>query len=141
MKTVCIGVVLLLSLSCQAEAQTARLRANVSIQSWQQFIAVFRAAARVRDRQVLRSMMSRDFEWAGDGRVGPDEALSNLDRGYVTWQKFIKSVNGRFVTCKMKDSSCWNFSGRQAKRTVGPEWLVFELGSDGLWKWARLVGD
>lgn len=142
MRTACISAfLLLLFVMPSMGVQTSRSRASASTQSWQQFFSVFRAAARARDRQVLRSMMARDFEWAGDGKVGPDQALANLDQGLVTWKKFIQSVNGRVVTCKLNDSSCWNFTGRSAKRTTGPEWLVFELGSDGRWRWARLVGD
>jgi hypothetical protein len=141
MRITLVSTFLVLLLFGPTQGQTSRTRGNPSTQSWQQFISVFRAAARARDRQVLRTMMTRDFEWAGDGKVGPDEALSNLDQGLVTWKKFIQSVNGRVVTCKLNDSSCWNFNGRQAKRTTGPEWLVFELGADGRWRWARLVGD
>lgn len=141
MRMTCISALLLVAFLTSLGAQTSRSRASASTQSWQQFISVFLAAARARDRQVLRTMMTRDFEWAGDGKVGPDEALSNLDQGHVTWKKFIQSVNGRVVTCKLNDSSCWNFTGRPAKRTTGPEWLVFELGTDGRLRWARLVGD
>src|SRR5215217_4567679 len=110
MRITLVSTFLVLLLFGPTQGQTSRTRGNPSTQSWQQFISVFRAAARARDRQVLRTMMTRDFEWAGDGKVGPDEALSNLDQGLVTWKKFIQSVNGRVVTCKLNDSSCWNFN-------------------------------
>lgn len=108
---------------------------------WQSFWTEFRAAVRKRDRIALRQLMTADFEWAGDGRVSAGEAITYLDQGIVSWKSISRSVGGRVVDCKFKDSSCWNVSGRQAKRTAGPERLVFELVANGRWKWVRLVGD
>jgi hypothetical protein len=122
-------------------AQRARSRISSSDKNWPSFYSAFRLAIRKRDRAALRSLMTADFEWAADGHVGPTQAISFIDQGLVTWRKLAQSVNGKVIGCKFKDSSCWNFTGKVAKRTVGPEWLVFELEPDGQWRWARLVGD
>ncbi|MBI1760534.1 MAG: hypothetical protein HYR56_03770 [Acidobacteria bacterium] len=108
---------------------------------WATFWPAFRAALQQRDRAAIRSMISAGFEWAGDGQVNSAQVIRNMDTGLVPWQRILKSVTGGVVNCRPKDSSCWNFSGRQAKRTIKPETLVFELGTDARWKWARLVGD
>jgi hypothetical protein len=118
-----------------------RGRGSVTGGDWQSFWIEFHAAVRKRDRIALRQLMSTSFEWAGDGNVSAGEAINNLDRGVVSWQSILKSVNNGVINCKSKDSSCWNFSGRQAKRTIKHNWLVFELEAGGRWRWVRLVGD
>lgn len=116
-------------------------RGGTQSEDWDSFWNLFRAAVRKRDRIALRQLMSTNFEWAGDGNVNAGEAITYIDQGVVSWQNILKSVNSGVINCKSKDSSCWNFSGRQAKRTIKPNWLVFEIGADGRWRWVRLVGD
>ncbi|MGH9841380.1 MAG: hypothetical protein ACREEM_21715, partial [Blastocatellia bacterium] len=124
-----------------AKTSAAQRRAATGQGEWATFLSAFQNAVRKRDRFALRTLMSDSFEWAGDGKVSSADAINYIDQGIVSWQNILKSINGGVINCKYKDSSCWNFSGRQAKRTTKPNWLVFELGSDSRWKWARLVGD
>lgn len=67
MRTACISALLLLSFLSPLRGQTSRSSRNASIQTWQQFLSLFRSAARAHDRQVLRTMITRYFEWAGVG--------------------------------------------------------------------------
>lgn len=120
---------------------TANANAKPEQGDWATFWPTFRGAVQKRDRAMLRSMMSASFEWAGDGQVSSVQAIKNIDQGLVSWQRLLISVNSGVVNCKPKDGSCWNFSGRQAKRTIKANCLVFEQGVDGHWKWVRLIGD
>jgi hypothetical protein len=140
MKRTLLYISLLLLIEPVAFAQSRGTK-GATDQSWQQFYTAFRTAVRKRDRITLKQLMSTNFEWAADGNVNAAEAINYIDQGLVSWQKILKSANGGVINCKSKDSSCWNFSGAQAKRTIKPNWLVFELGSDGRWRWVRLVGD
>jgi hypothetical protein len=125
----------------QQQGTTGNVSPKPEQGDWATFWPAFRSAVQRRDRAALKSMMTSSFEWAGDGQVSSTEAIRNLDQGIVSWQSLLNSVNNGVTDCKSKDSSCWNFNGRRAKRTIKSNWLVFELGADGRWKWVRLVGD
>jgi len=108
---------------------------------WGAFWTDFTSAVNRRDRATLMTMMTSNFEWAGQGNIGPIQAISILDDEMVTWQNILKSVNGGVINCEFEDSTCWNFTGRKAKRTRTSKRLIFELGDDGQWRWVRLIED
>jgi hypothetical protein len=71
-----VAIILLLALT--TSGQTSNRRSNVGDRGFQQFFGTLRTAMRKRDRETLRSLMTRDFQWAGDGHVGPDQAISYI---------------------------------------------------------------
>lgn len=132
-------VLLLMLLPLSAMAQRNIQRGKDGTETFVSFFAAFRDAINKQDRAALKSLMGSTFEWAGDGKDSRDVAIRNIDLVNL-WQKFRKSVAGKTINCKIKDPACWHYP-IPARRTVGPSWLLFQLDSDGKWRWVALLGD
>jgi|GEM_PF-2968958 len=121
-------------------------RATLS-DDWNSFWTSFRTAVRNRDRSALRDMMSNPFEYSGanPSDVNPDSVLRDLDsqrgEGWAALQRTVARIPTSY---KLPNS-------RQPARVVKnplpcsrqpcdyTEWIIFQLGTDGRWRWISLI--
>ena len=115
--------------------------------TWDSFWLTFRSAVRRHDRSALRDMMSNPFEYSGanPSNVNPDFVLRDLNsergEGWAALQRTIARIPTAY---KLPNSR------RPARVVKNPlpcgrrpcdytEWIIFELGTDGRWRWISLI--
>jgi hypothetical protein len=112
--------------------------ASVS-QDWGTFWNVFRAAVRKRDRVMLRTMMPSRFLWGIDDYIAQDQVFQNLDESNgKLWRQLKIAVTRGARRCH--PPYC-NLTQRPAYHTWLPLEALFELGTDGQWRWTGVLGD
>lgn len=125
-----MGILISLTLlSLPAQAQ----RSDSGDKPWQRFYESFSVAVRNRDRRALARMMANPFETNGGGRFAPSKFLNGVtNEGWRDLQRSValgtKPLSGK---------------GRRRRVTndAGAGCPIFELGRDGRWRWAAVMGD
>jgi ketosteroid isomerase-like protein len=118
-------------------------RGSASQGDWDSFWSAFRAAVRRRDRKALKAMMTPNFEWNFAGEPNnPDAAFGYWDKR--AWAALDRVLAQGTVPYQQGDPMKKNVTSRiappVATRDYYDEWrAVFELGTDGRWRWAAFV--
>ncbi|MFN2455906.1 MAG: hypothetical protein ABR577_16980 [Pyrinomonadaceae bacterium] len=105
------------------------------------FYTAFRSAVRRRDRAALRGMMSNPIEYslANPSNITPDRMFGFLDyKGGQGWLALERTLAKGTQPYKLPNS---RRPARVAKNSSSgvDEWVIFELSSDGQWKWVSYV--
>lgn len=104
--------------------EIARSNAN-----WPKFWAAFQVSVRKHDRKALISMMSDPFGCANE-EISPADCLRNLVEpgSYVSWKRIASAVR---AGTKLDG---------ETRRISFDDYLAFELGKDGKWRWSAIWG-
>lgn len=119
----------LVNLSLLTQAQ----RTDSGDKPWQRFYEAFSVAVKTRDRRALSRMMASPFETNGGGRFAPSKFLNGMTN--EGWRDLQRSVA----------LGTQPLSGKGRRRRVTSDadagCPIFELGRDGRWRWAAVMGD
>jgi hypothetical protein len=135
--------ILTLSTSSAAACSSAPANAATGPANFDAFYNKLRSVAARRDQAGLRELMSERFEWALDGYVTRDQALSNISQ-IITWPKFWQSAALALAKPAQvcKPHYCNNRPGFETfTKTPFPLEMMFETGPDKQWHWSAVLGD
>jgi hypothetical protein len=118
-------------------AQKRRQQSSIEVaqSDWSKFWPEFQNAVRKHDRKALISVMSNPFGCANE-ESSPAECLKYLDaprEEYVSWRRIASAVR-----TGTKGNSNLPPEGVVARRVSSNQYLVFDLGHDGKWRWSAI---
>jgi hypothetical protein len=122
-----------------------RPEAGPTSKDWPTFFSSFRAAVKNRDREALKIMMSRNFEFRNDFGVPPDKVFADLDYGNgENWDILEKTIAKGPKPYKLPNTSrparvAKNLSPCAEKPCRYQAWVIFELDKSNQWRWKSMI--